>query len=403
MEVAAIIAEYNPFHSGHQYQIQRIREAGFDVVVAVMSGNFVQRGEAAIFSKWLRATAAVSCGVDLVLELPAPYVLSSAEGFSFGALSLLKGMDVPFTLCFGTERGEAEDFFAAAKGFSDPNVKELFGQKQKEGKSYPRAWFESAKAFLPESVWRLFTLPNSLLGVLYCKQILEMELPQRIFPLQRKGVLHHQAGEVGGIASASFLRWCFRTGDFSVVSRCVPENTAERYRQIAKEGMFTDPSLLEKTILYLLSTMPLDALLRLPGVSEGLEHKIRGDARQSRSLLELEQKLKSKRYPLSRLRRIFGAALVGADKALSVVPAPYIRVLDMNETGQKLLKEIKRRKGLPVYHSFSELKRDFPSFGEKEEQATRAFSLALRTPSLETEYKDLHRYTVKQRLMEEKL
>ena len=403
MEVAAIIAEYNPFHSGHQYQIREIRKAGFDAVVAVMSGNFVQRGETAIFSKWLRASAAVSCGVDLVVELPVPYVLSSAEGFSFGAVSLLKGMDLPFTLCFGTEIGAAEDFFAAARGFSDPGIQALFKEKQKEGKSYPRAWFESARAFLPDPVWRLFTYPNSLLGVLYCKQLLDMGLPEKILPLKRKGVLHHDEGENEGIASASFLRWCLRSDDFSLVSCCVPKETQPLYQKAADEGAFTDPALLEKTILYLLSVMPDDALSRIPGVSEGLEHKIRRDAGQSLFLSELEQRLKSKRYPLSRLRRIFGGALVGMDASLSAAPAPYIRVLDMNETGQKLLREIKKRNALPVYHAFSRLKEDFPDFGEKEEQATRVFSLALRTPFLETEYKDLHRYTVKQRFMEEKL
>ena len=175
MKICAIICEYNPFHNGHLYQLQQIREkSGCDKILCLMSGNFTQRGEAAVFHKSVRARHAVENGADAVIELPAVFSVSSAELFAGGAIHLLASLPAVTTLAFGCESGDREAFLTAAKASlsEDKEFKAALKENMKDGTSYAKAHTQTVLAFNTDVDESLLTSPINILGVEYCKSIL---------------------------------------------------------------------------------------------------------------------------------------------------------------------------------------------------------------------------------------
>ena len=335
MKTAGIIAEYNPFHSGHKYQLDEIKKS-CHAIVAVMSGSFVQRGDVAITDKWTRAKAAVINGCDLVLELPVCYSLSSAADFAHGGVSLLDKLGIIDRLYFSAECGNTEQLINAARILSNEpaeisaRVKEFVS----EGMSYPAAYTKAWDDVIDADI---LTKPNNILALEYIKTIINLN--SRIEPLAIKRIgAEHDGVPSGNIASASHIRGLISQGeDYSAY---VPEAAYKIYQSAE---MTYDISRLDGFITGTLRTVPL---IRIAAHSpEGLENRIRAAAAEHYGFDAICGAVKSKRYTLSRIRRIVLSAALDLPK--SIAPS-YARVLAMNETGKSLLKEIKKKSDIEI-------------------------------------------------------
>ena len=333
-KVAGIVAEYNPFHRGHAYHIAETRRLlGADcTVVCVMSGDFVQRGDVAVFDKFARAEMAVRGGADLVFELPLRWSLSSAEGFAHGAVRLLESTGVVTHLSFGSECGDVNRLLAAAAAQRTPAFLEAFNAALAAGVSYPRAQELAARSAAPELA-DLLTQPNDTLALLYLDAL--WALDSRITPLAipRVGAGHDAPGE-SDYPSASRLRERLRAGER--VSEWVPHLPEA-------QPVFLDD--LEIAILSRLRMLPKEAFAALPCSSEGLENVLYNAVHSAAAFDGILAAAKSKRYPMSRLRRMLLCAALGVKKDAQ---APYLRVLAANERGRALLHTMRETATLPV-------------------------------------------------------
>lgn len=349
MSVIGIVGEYNPFHYGHKYHItESIKQLGEACpVVCVMSGDFVQRGEAAVYSKSARAEAAVKSGVDLVLELPVPWALSSAEGFARGAVGLLGALGVVTHLSFGSECGEIEPLCSVAELLLDPTFMSDVRREldDDEGISFAAARQRAAAKRLG-AVSELLSSPNNILAVEYIKSIYELRLNMKPMTVGRVGAGHDSVSK-SGPKSAAELRRALAAG--SSLTGMIPEKAYEVY--LREERLGRGPVLsemLETAVLSRLRMLPDDAFAGLPDAGEGLHNRIASAAHTESSLDAVLAASKSKRYALSRIRRIVMCAALGIQSGDADGIPPYARVLAANDRGCALLRDINERASLPI-------------------------------------------------------
>lgn len=347
MVIGGIVAEYNPFHNGHALHIERTRSAlgGDAAVVCCMSGDFVQRGEAAVYSKFARAEAAVRCGADLVVELPLPWALSSAEGFARGAVGVLGGLGVVDRLSFGSECGDAGALEAAAEALLDPALAPEIRSELSGGLSFAAARQRALARRSPELAALLDT-PNNILGVEYIKAIFDQRLDMGVLTFRREGAAHDGAGE-GNIRSAAELRT--RIGAGRDVDGCMPPEAARvfaRERELGRGPVL--PSALEPMLLSRLRMLPDGAYDDLPDATEGLGNRLRAAAREEPSWDGVLSAAKSKRYALSRLRRMCMCACLGIRAGMAEGTPAYARVLAANERGREVLRMASGRARIPI-------------------------------------------------------
>ena len=348
-----IICEYNPFHLGHRKQIVRIREDfGADTgVVCAMSGNFVQRGHPAIFDKMRRAEAAVRCGADLVVELPVPSALSSAEGFAAGGVSILSRLCDG--LCFGAESPDSEELLTAAQALLSEDFPPLLREQLATGKSFPAARQGALEAMgLSGS---LLESPNNILAVEYCKAILVQHSPMRPLPIRREGSYHAQTPDAEN-PSASSLRLCLEQG--TDIAPYLPREAARCFENAPRHTLLSG----ERAVLYRLRTMTEAEFEALPFGSEGLWRKLMHAVRQEASLEAVAAAVKSKRYTRTRIDRMILCAFLGISQAQMAAEIPYVRILAFNDRGREILKSVKkegyfRTAGQPIGHPFQDLER----------------------------------------------
>lgn len=350
MKICGIVAEYNPFHRGHAHQLAAVRRAwGEDcALVCCMSGDFVQRGEAAVLPKHARARAAVREGADLVLELPAPYALRSAEGFAQSAVDILAGLGVVDRLSFGAEDADA----SALTGIADvllehATVQETLAQL-KTGISYAAARERALYAVIREQA-ALLQKPNNILAVEYCKELRRRALDWEILPIPRVGAGHDEAGTGDGPLSASAIRLLLRGGDIRQTLDALPLGSADVLRTELDRGRaLLDTDRLECAMLPALSGLGAADLAALPGAAEGLENRLLAAIHRGRSLAEIAEQAKTKRYALARLRRMLFCAYLGITREDAETPPPYVRVLAFNDRGREVLRLARKRAALPL-------------------------------------------------------
>ncbi len=376
MVVAGIVAEYNPFHNGHAHLIEATRAAGATHIVAVMSGDFVQRGGPACAPKAVRANAAAACGADLVVELPLPYAMATAERFAAGAIGILDGLGCVEVLSFGSETGDLELLAKAAEAVLSPYCDELTKQLLAEGVTYARARQRAVETLYGEAVAEVLSSPNNTLAVEYLRQIFLRGLRIQPFTIQRKGASHDAERADGSFASASLLRSLLDLEPLDAVARFVPPEAMKVYQSAKAGGLFPfRPHSLDTAVLSAVRKMEPETFASLPDLSEGLENRLYAAARQAVSLDGLLSLVKTKRYPLSRIRRLVWNAYLGVPGDLMQLPPPYIRVLASNRRGLELLSKSSRTARLPVSHSLARLE-------EKGELAARMVRLCARASDL---------------------
>ena len=348
MNIIGIVCEYNPFHKGHAWQIAASREAlGQDsVTVCAMSGDYVQRGEPAVFSKFARAEAACRCGADLVFELPLPWAISSAEGFARGAVSMLAGLGCTH-LSFGSEHGSLYALERLARELSRKDIIEEIKQLMaREGRlSFAAARQKLLAGYLGETA-ALLEKPNNILAVEYLKAIRQLNAPMLPFTVERRGSGHDQTGE-GELRSASELREMLRRGEDP--GEHIPEAAMEVFRRELEQGRAAlDGERLELALISRLRMLEENTYLLLPDGGDGAGQRLYAAVRTGAGLEEIEEAAAAKRIARARVRRMCLCAALGVKKGMADGLAPYARLLAANERGREYLRHIDSKTTISV-------------------------------------------------------
>lgn len=345
--VLGIVTEYNPFHNGHVLHLNESKKiTNADFTIAIMSGNFVQRGETSIFDKWSKTEMALKQGVDLVIELPTIYAISSAENFAQGAIKILSTLGIIDYLSFGSEIGEikalndvAEILYREPKEFSD-----IIKNQLRSGLSYPKAREIAMAMYFGNSPKYTDVLenPNNILGVEYLKALKKYKSPIKALTIKRNYSDYNSTTIQKGIASATAIRTMILNN--KNIHSVVPFESYEIIEKLMNNGEYVSSlKVFEKEIIYILRKMPIMDIAALPDVTEGLENRIKSAANSSNTLEELINKIKSKRFTQSRIQRILLYALIGItnkDMEMSRKTLPYIRVLGFNKHGKRIISSI---------------------------------------------------------------
>lgn len=374
MSVYGIVAEYNPFHNGHFYQINEIKKNNENLVVVVMSPNVVQRGDFAVFDKWLRCEAAIKCGADLVLELPSVYAMSTAEKFAYGAIYTLNALNCVEFLSFGSESANLDLLLKAAEALKDNKVDERIKELLKSGITYAKAR-SMAVGEQDESLSEILANPNDILAVEYIKQLRKLNSKIIPKPILRVGSGHDAQSPQGEYASASYLR---EKLDLETLKKHTPKAAFELFSNELENGNYSQgAAALEKAlILKILNTDP-GKFAELADVSEGLENRIIKAAQKAQNLEELCELIKTKRYTMARIRRILMSVLLSFPAASQIPEPQYIRILGASENGKKIISNA----SIPVLTSLSraeEINGKAKILCQIEKNCTQAFNLTLK-------------------------
>lgn len=358
MNITGIITEYNPFHYGHAYQIEKARENGATHIVVCMSGNFTQRGDISYFNKFTKAKAATLNGADLVLELPTPYALSTADRFAFGAVSILNNLGCVDNLHFGSECGDIDIIKKMAKIIDSPTISQLTAEYLKSGISFPKARQEAIINEYPE-VSRHFLTPNNTLGTEYVKWLNRFNSNIKPQTIKRHKTVHDSQKTSGTFASAAYIRSLLNErSDESFLY--IPKSATQLFKNDIVKGYIPKKANVDVAILSKMRTITRSELLDIADVSEGLENRILTSAARAVSFEQLADLIKTKRYTMSRIRRIILSAFLGIPKWMQSAEPPYIRVLTFNKRGQEILKIAKKTSSLYVSSSLSNIRTNCP-------------------------------------------
>ena len=375
MRIFGIVAEYNPFHNGHKYLVDQAKALGADAVLAVMSGNWVQRGDTGIISKFARTHEALECGVDLVAELPTFWAMATAQKFAEGAITVLENLGRD-TRIFGSECGDTERLIKTAYCVRSAE----FSGKMREYLDLgltPAKARESAVEALCQS-GELLRSPNDTLAVEYISAAKSLNSKMRFIAVKRQGTDHDSNQAVGEFCSASALREMIFSGDLSEAKRYMPEKSFEILYEQFKNGKVSDLKAMEKTVLTALRTMTPAEYKHLPDISEGIENRLYMAARVSATLPQLLDNTATKRYTNARLRRLILSAFLKAKADDIPTSVPYIRILGCNAIGADVLKDARANSKLPVIMRSTALKGD-KTF-EFEARASDIYTLSQSVP-----------------------
>lgn len=348
MIVAGIVAEYNPFHHGHAYQLEQTKLAGATHTVAVMSGNFVQRGEPAIAFKHARAKMALANGVDLVVELPAPWAGSAAMTFARGAVSLLDALGFVNLLSFGSESGDTALLQTAAKAVASEQLNGgAIKANTAQGISFAAAREAAVRELFGHSVADVLKNPNDTLAVEYIRTLNEIKSTIKPLAIKRIGVGHDQIDTADAYASASQIRQRIAAGDdyeslLPKASLCVLKEELAAGRAPASYAR------LETAVLYAMRTISAADLAKAPDISEGIENRIAQAVQKATTLEQLFALAKTKRYTHARIRRIVLQSFLGIEAKDCDGAPPYIRVLAVSNKGKELLRLARKTATLPI-------------------------------------------------------
>lgn len=347
MKISALVAEFNPFHTGHTLLVDSMKRQS-DGIIAIMSGNFVQRGECALFDKEERAIAAIKNGVDLVIELPAAFALSSAEGFARGAVETLVGTGVVDELHFGSECGSIDDLCAVADILNNENdtFSQTISQKTAEGLSFPAARKIALQTQTPLAF--LLDSPNNTLAIEYIRCL--KKLSSRIKPvtIKRMGSDYNDTSIKDNIASASAIRTMLKNGE---------DASSHMLYDFKNSPVFMKD--FDLIVSSRLKTISVSELCMIPDCNIHIASRLKNTAKYN-TFNDILSASSSKTYTQSRIRRILCNMIIA--NTFTILPSPeYIRPLAFNKTGSEILHKIKDSATLPVAPRGAVLK-DSPIF-----------------------------------------
>ena len=371
--VTGIIAEFNPLHSGHKLLIDEAKKQG--EVVCVISGNFVQRGDTAIAEKSVRAKSALLSGADLVIELPVLWSMSTAQNFALGGVSALLNAGCE-CIMFGSECGDIEKLTATADILISPEFSDILSQHLKTGITFAKARELVAEELGAEK--GILSGANNNLAIEYILSAKTLGSKITFKTLKRQGAMHDSMRE-DKFVSASLLREKILQMDMDFIEKYIPAETKETLFS----SSFSDISRLELAILAILRTRSIEELKNLPDISEGVENKLFSAINVAKSLDELYNLIKVKRYTLARIRRLVLSAFLGFENSFFLKPLPYIRILGFSKSGEKLLRTRLQNSSVPVITKIGDLEKLSPQIKvvfETENRATDLYALSLEEP-----------------------
>ena len=357
MKVVGVIVEYNPFHHGHAYHIKKAKEmTDADVVIAAMSGNFLQRGEPALVSKWTRTEMALLGGIDLVFELPYAFAVQKADTFANGAVSLLgaAGCD---TICFGSESGTIDDFYQTYHFLNKNQALYNEGiQKYIElGNSYPKSLSLAFQELSPSDNLLDLTKPNNILGFQYVRAAEEQQHKINMLTIERKNAQYHDDHFASPtIASATSIRKAIFSENTSQASiqSYIPKHTHSLLQQYQKQyGSYHRWDMYWDLLKFRLLQTNQDELRNIYEVEEGIENRILQLAVKCESFTQFMQELKTKRYTWTRLQRTLTHILTHSTKtemSMDEEKVSYLRLLGMSENGRTYLNQYKKKSPIPI-------------------------------------------------------
>lgn len=366
MAVLGVIAEFNPFHNGHRYLISQARQAhNFDAVICVMSGNFVQRGEAAICNKWARAHMALHAGADLVIEIPACFCIRSAYYFALGALQLLDRTKVVTHLAFGSESGRLDELGAIAAIIGDESqaYKHHLKSCLAQGLSYPSARARAIKSITGPhltGIGSIIEQPNNILGIEYLRVLEQERIPIKPLTIPRIGS-GYKSLEFSAMASASAIRHCLLNDMGNIAATMMPAAAFTLLQQEIEAGRApVDTTDLGQVLLAKLRMIQPDHLRQIYEVSEGLENRILKAGMTCGTWEELRDSIKSKRYSLTRINRLLLYILFNLQirqiHDFDQHGPLYIHTLGFSPKGRKILQAIKNKSSLRILSRGSAVK-----------------------------------------------
>ena len=345
--VLGIVSEYNPFHNGHILHLKKSLEmTKADFTIAIMSGNFTQRGDTSLIDKWAKTEMALKQGIDLVIELPTLYAISSAENFADGAVKILNSLGIIDYISFGSEIGEIKplDDVATVLSKEPKDFSEILKRQLRSGLSYPKAREIAIQMYFGTSPIYTEALqnPNNILGIEYLKALKRSKSNITPITIKRNYNSYNSNDVKNGVASATAIRTMIMQK--KNIHTVVPYETYEIIERLTEEGKIVSSlKVFEKEIIYNLRKMTITEIANLADVTEGLENKIKQASNMTNDLDELIQKIKSKRYTETRIRRILLYSLLNItkkDMTISKKVTPYIRVLGFNKHGKRIISAI---------------------------------------------------------------
>lgn len=370
MKVVGLITEYNPFHNGHLYHLKESKKiTKSEYSVAIMSGNFLQRGEPALVDKWTRARMAVDNGVDLVIELPVVFACQSAEIFAFGAIKTLDSFGIIDSICFGSESGIIEelDYIAEILNNEPEYYRECLKLGLKQGYSFPKArenalikYIESSNLLEPSTINSIVSSPNNILAIEYLKSLKKIHSSIKPYTLKRKQANYHDKSLTGTISSATAIReQLLNSTSMKSIKHVVPDRTYNYLKDhYTEHGSFNSLDNFSIILLYLLRNCTSDSIKNLSDVNEGLENRIIDCSRKYSTINDILDCITTKRYTMTRLKRIFIHLLLNLNKDIvnkMIAAGPqYIRVLGASSKGIEILKRAKQASNLPIIIKFAD-------------------------------------------------
>ncbi|MDR0852581.1 MAG: nucleotidyltransferase [Clostridiales Family XIII bacterium] len=337
-KVLGIVTEYNPFHDGHAYHLnEALRLTGAETTLAVMSGDFVQRGEPALLSKWVRADMAVRNGIDLVIELPFVYAAGNAEYFAKGAVKILNGLGCIDFLSFGSESGDASKLSAAAYlTAKSPEFNAKVKEYMAEGISYPAARHRALEALVGSSGAAVLNAPNDTLAVEYLKQMLQQRAIIKFIPVKRS--------ENEDFRGATAIRDMLRRGDLKTAQKFIPAASRDIIKAAKgdERPLFLDDFM--QLLCYRVAVSDRKSLSEVLSATEGLENRLADAVREAVDMSDLIDRVDTKRYTQTRIRRLILHTLAGLTKEdMRAINAggTYARVLAFNDKGARLIRRMK--------------------------------------------------------------
>lgn len=366
-KILAVISEYNPFHNGHLYHLQKSKkEINPDYSICIMSGNFCQRGDTSIIDKWSKTEAALKCGFDMVIELPVVYSISSAENFAEGALKILEAFD-DVTLSFGSECGNLDTLNNIADVlYNEPKeYQTILAHELSKGLSYPKARENALLLYLNDvrKYANVLSNPNNILGIEYLKAIKKFKSKVIPFTIKRIDEGYNSLKIKDRLASATAIRNLVKNNED--VKKLMPTSSYNILSDNINHGqIIKDISVFEKEIIYTLRKMSLEEIANLQDVTEGLENSIKQATNNCNNLEDLINSIKSKRYTRSRIQRILLYSILNITKKDildSYKTKPYIRILGVSNRGKILLSQLNN----PKYPAITSVKKFIDSNNNK--------------------------------------